>query len=211
MTNFHDNKDWNIERNECLTTSSTLYDQLPWQQGLKHCPNKVHTDHLQLYDQLPWQQGLKQKGKARGGTGIVCLYDQLPWQQGLKLCSRTMAYIMSQSFMTNFHDNKDWNSAGERQSKELISNFMTNFHDNKDWNFDLDESEDLLQISLWPTSMTTRIETLNRTARTLSTCSALWPTSMTTRIETQIHPNQPPVNAGLYDQLPWQQGLKLNE
>ena len=35
MTNFHDNKDWNARLNSIPSQAKQLYDQLPWQQGLK--------------------------------------------------------------------------------------------------------------------------------------------------------------------------------
>ena len=134
-------------------------------------------------------------------------------------------------FMTNFHDNKDWNNVqvvidikpcktlwptsmttriettcpGWKRSDSCI--FMTNFHDNKDWNWETKGGGNLPPLSLWPTSMTTRIETERTKKRIWKRNRSLWPTSMTTRIETfylfQDNPYQVFFMTNFHDNKDW--------
>ena len=207
MTNFHDNKDWNVSNEPKSIALNFLYDQLPWQQGLKRMlivslmgllislwptsmttrietsrGNRAIISRYRLYDQLPWQQGLKHL-QSKYLVPSTILYDQLPWQQGLK--HKYLSYVPENkiNFMTNFHDNKDWNYSGMRLTTQFIMFFMTNFHDNKDWNnslmFILFYSWYLYDQLPWQQGLKLIILFLS-----LPTPNSLWPTSMTTRIET---------------------------
>ena len=159
-----------------------LYDQLPWQQGLKLLLFQMLRSYYWLYDQLPWQQGLKRYRKIKRYKRYTKLYDQLPWQQGLKPIS-----LASLHFMFTLYDQLPWQQGLKLNITSSAASMSPN--------------------SLWPTSMTTRIETFHLTV--LSRLKRpLWPTSMTTRIETRISMGTIVVPPPLYDQLPWQQGLK---
>ena len=85
MTNFHDNKDWNTFTGDLTRRVLVLYDQLPWQQGLKHtsaffCGKAMPSFMTNFHDNKDWNN-----------NGVILLGRLLS------------------GFMTNFHDNKDWN------------------------------------------------------------------------------------------------------
>ena len=257
MTNFHDNKDWNpknwnlsnprtlalwptsmttrIETNTWVSIESPslpLYDQLPWQQGLKQNSPGTGIVLRRLYDQLPWQQGLKHSIQTvpliRRG-----LYDQLPWQQGLKLVrqqphSLAFAALWPTSMTTRI----------ETQSLSQTHLQWQSLYDQLPWQQGLkplyERGINPKRDTLWPTSMTTRIETSAATTSFSGFCSFMtnfhdnkdwnlvdWLTKcqyeVLSRFMTNFHDNKdwnyPKINAhrriwSLYDQFPWQQGLK---
>ena len=231
MTNFHDNKDWNhwLEPAWCRII---LYDQLPWQQGLKLLEALEKKGFKLIFmtnfhDNKDWNTAKWQLYvPARRALWPTSMTTRIETHSAHQFSYPVLF------FMTNFHDNKDWNQMITDQSTEKVNTFMTNFHDNKDWNSKLYAPFLAPSITLWPTSMTTRIETslysgwvfqglhlydqlpwqqgLKQLIRISlrTTHLSLWPTSMTTRIET-VQRNMGPFNRdALYDQLPWQQGLK---
>ncbi len=63
-------------------------------------------------------------------------------------------------FKTEFHYNKDWNSA-ILFSNTLILPFKTEFHYNKDWNSFAISPTISFKLALRPNSITTRIETIH--------------------------------------------------
>ena len=159
----------------------TLYDQLPWQQGLKHNDRLITIVRGYLYDQLPWQQGLKLSLYATATLSKPALWPtsmttriETLFPAGNSICNRSLWPTSMTTrietkmtgndcraicgFMTNFHDNKDWNKENKamyikplrlydqlpwQQGLKLsypkqwtmMVRFMTNFHDNKDWNW----------------------------------------------------------------------------
>ena len=139
---------------------------------------------------------------------------------------------MRMIFMTNFHDNKDWN---KKHKYRLLPGyrFMTNFHDNKDWNMPLFRISKGMIVALWPTSMTTRIETItnkahhrcgrnfmtnfhdnkdwNKKPKTAKVISRIFMTNFHDNKDWNLMAFVVSIRqANLYDQLPWQQGLKLS-
>ena len=84
MTNFHDNKDWNSFQKSVIKKGIILYDQLPWQQGLKLENETIET--TPKFTLWP--------------TSMTTRIETITWK---------MQLVIIIYFMTNFHDNKDWN------------------------------------------------------------------------------------------------------
>ena len=84
MTNFHDNKDWNYTKLYYEIMGGYLYDQLPWQQGLK-----LYVYDVQVYEDTNFMTNFNDNKDwniilIMFKKNNLLLYDQLPWQQGLK-------------------------------------------------------------------------------------------------------------------------------
>ena len=160
MTNFHDNKDWNalsfLLIREGHNFMTNFHDNKDWNSKMM----KFRQFWKKLYDQLPWQQGLK----------LICFYS-------LMTCCGI--------FMTNFHDNKDWNIDDRLFLVWNTNVFMTNFHDNKDWNIG---GVDTHSKGFWLYDQLPWQQGLKRRDPCAAAflVRTLWPTSMTTRIETTI-------------------------
>ena len=160
-----------------------LYDQLPWQQGLKHF-KPIEYDPIMI---TLWPTSMTTRIETVLDNPcklpILILYDQLPWQQGLKHKMTLQLSRLESAFMTNFHDNKDWNFFLPR----TLSRFPR-LYDQLPWQQGLKPRwkhiSQGFRRSLWPTSMTTRIETGKEKQTLYLSLPPLWPTSMTTRIET---------------------------
>ena len=158
MTNFHDNKDWNtMATNFCSSCEfffmTNFHDNKDWNLWQRFQPQLYEI----LYDQLPWQQGLKLDTRYPTVNEVITL-----WPTSMTTRIETYPKPTNDNnvkhFMTNFHDNKDWNAAHEIRV-QASGGFMTNFHDNKDWNPYAGVAFSFIFKALWPTSMTTRIET----------------------------------------------------
>ena len=134
------------------------------------------------------------------------LYDQLPWQQGLKHLNFPAIEVLCATLwptsMTTRIETQQSNIC-----KASKTSFMTNFHDNKDWNRDsilYVTDDDMLYDQLpWQQGLKHTDPIIK-----VESCRSLWPTSMTTRIETVKYFYCWEISCTLYDQLPWQQGLK---
>ena len=185
MTNFHDNKDWNNPLQMFLRSQNRLYDQLPWQQGLKQWFSVQ--DNETAFTLWPTSMTTRIETCWRA-NGYAIAVSSL-WPTSMTTRIETSEYLLAfpsrrltlcpTSMTTRIETPK----GPERINIRFP--FMTNFHDNKDWNPQPDIKDEIANQSLWPTSMTTRIETARENSGRKGEKVTLWPTSMTTRIETK--------------------------
>ena len=163
-----------------LLTSSSVFDPLPLQQGLRPSAPQGRSQPRAVFDPLPLQQGLRHTHEAR----------RLPWTRLWP--SSITTRIKTRSKLKHHTLYKGlWPSSITTRIKTVLQVYaQMSLHvvfDPLPLQQGLRQCICSLRYSLrclWPSSITTRIKTLYKTIKPTS-FNRLWPSSITTRIKTK--------------------------